>query len=91
MTDEWEARVAEAVLLVNRSNEVVAVQRARIEKLQASGAATDAAEAFLELCEASLARRQARLDELLAGAQIVAGGRVLPLAKKRSREHLSPM
>jgi hypothetical protein len=25
MTDEWEARVAEAVLLVNRSNEVVSL------------------------------------------------------------------
>jgi hypothetical protein len=68
--EEWEAKLAEADLLIDRSREIVALQRSRIEKLRASGASTELSERMLAMFEEALVRRQVRRDELLRSAQI---------------------
>ena len=68
--EEWETRLADALELVDRSQETVASQTRRLEAIRAAGRPTRVHEDMLALFEAALERRQKRLGEILAAAPI---------------------
>ena len=67
--EEWDAKLVEAIVLVQRSQETVALQRANVQKLRQAGASPEEAERMLVMFEAALVRREGRLDQLMKNGE----------------------